>query len=539
MDAMAATTAGLRAAREATKPAPAWTRWAIPTLPDIFFVALLIWLFGVGPVGWGSLLIDGDTGWHVRTGEWILANGRVPTTDLYSFSKPGAPWFAWEWGSDVVFALIHNTWGPKGLVYFAGILIVSSIVILLRWMAWRGSLFLIALPLALMCVGVSSIHYLARPHVFTMLFLPIALWIVDADRKEPSTRLWLLIPLTAIWTNVHGGFMAWIACTGLLFGGYLIEAALAWWRRESAIDLPSLRRYGLLLVGSSAATLINPYGYHLHEHIAKYLRSDFIHEVVQEFQSPSFRGEIMLQLEVLLFLGLIAAGIALTNKRPDWVAILWLAFWAHQCLQAVRHATVYVLVATPLIAAVLSEKIRVFTSELPKASVAKILTSLAEDVAARFRGLTPWPVAFLVVYGFLGAPLVRWPSDFPDLKFPLGLMHQHKAFLASHRVLTSDQWADYLIYQSYPQQRVFVDGRSDFYGAEVGREYLLLMTGQDGWEKVVDKYGFEAALVPGDWTLVPQLRKSREWKLIGEDRKVKSRGAYLFVRERPTHVAQR
>ena len=37
-------------------------------------------------------------------------------------------------------------------------------------------------------------------------------------------------------------------------------------------------------------------------------RSDWIRKVVQEFQSPSFRGENMLQFEALLFAGLIAAG---------------------------------------------------------------------------------------------------------------------------------------------------------------------------------------------------------------------------------------
>ena len=518
-----------------------WSRWFAPTLVDVFFIALVLWLFNATPVGWGSLLSDGDTGWHIRTGEWVLEHGTVPQQDLFSYSKPGESWFAWEWLCDVVFAGIHRAWGVKGLVYFSGILIVASIVILLRWMAWRGSLFLIAMPLALMCVGVSSIHYLARPHIFTLLFLPVAMWLVDADRRSPSARVWWLIPLTALWTNLHGGFMAWIACVGLLFGGYVIEAALAWWNEEAAIDVPSLQRYGLLLAGCVGATLVNPYGYHLHEHIAKYLQSDFIHEVVQEFQSPSFRSETMLQLEVLLFLGLIAVGLSLAGgtRKVDWVAVLWLAFWAHQCLHAVRHATVYVLVATPLIAAVLSERAQSFTANLPRKSIARILVSLAEDVAARFRGMTVWPVAFLVVYGFLTAPLVKWPADFPNEKFPLRLMHQHKALLESRRVLTSDQWGDYLIYQSYPRQRVFVDGRSDFYGEGVGREYLKLMTGQEGWEKVASKYRFEVALVPGDWALVPQLKRSADWKLVDEDRKVKNREAYMFVRRTPDQGGER
>ena len=73
-----------------------------PSLSDCFFVAIMMWLFVCGASGWKSLLMDGDTGWHIRTGEYILAHHAVPTHDLFSFSKPDAPWFAWEWLSDVL-----------------------------------------------------------------------------------------------------------------------------------------------------------------------------------------------------------------------------------------------------------------------------------------------------------------------------------------------------------------------------------------------------------------------------------------------------
>ena len=100
-----------------------WTRIVAPSFADCFFVAILVWLFVCGASGWKSLLMDGDTGWHIRTGEYILAKHAVPTTDLFSFSKPGAPWFAWEWLSDVVFGLLFRMGGLKAIVLFAGVLI--------------------------------------------------------------------------------------------------------------------------------------------------------------------------------------------------------------------------------------------------------------------------------------------------------------------------------------------------------------------------------------------------------------------------------
>jgi len=101
-----------------------WGRLVVPSLLDLLFIALIGWLFmSSGPHGWQSLLADADVGWHIRTGEYILDHHQVPHQDLYSFSKPGAPWFAWEWLSDVIDALLFRWAGLKGVVLAAGVLI--------------------------------------------------------------------------------------------------------------------------------------------------------------------------------------------------------------------------------------------------------------------------------------------------------------------------------------------------------------------------------------------------------------------------------
>ncbi len=72
------------------------------------------------------------------------------------------------------------------------------------------------------------------------------------------------------------------------------------------------------------------------------------------------------------------------------------------------------------------------------------------------------------------------------------------------RVLTTDQWGDYLIYTN-PQQKVFVDGRSDFYGPEIGNQYLRLVNGRWDWRQVLRKYDFDLALLPTDLAIVQML----------------------------------
>src|SRR5271169_4106764 len=181
-----------------------WTRVLAPSFADCFFVAVLIWLFVCGASGWMGLLMDGDTVWHIRTGEYILATHAVPTHDLFSFSKPGAPWFAWEWLSDVVFGLLFRMGGLKGIVLFAGVLIAAYATVLLRYAIWRGANALLAAAATFLAVGSASLHFLARPHLFTLLLLPACLWLVEADSRRNTRWIWVLIPMTAIWTNLHG-----------------------------------------------------------------------------------------------------------------------------------------------------------------------------------------------------------------------------------------------------------------------------------------------------------------------------------------------
>src|ERR1700747_254161 len=103
----------------------------LPSFADFAFLMPLAFLFG-RMAGVKTLFSDCDTGWHIRTGEWIIAHHAVPTQDIFSFSKPGAPWFAWEWLSDVLFALLFRAAGFKGVLLMAGTIIALYPTIVLR-----------------------------------------------------------------------------------------------------------------------------------------------------------------------------------------------------------------------------------------------------------------------------------------------------------------------------------------------------------------------------------------------------------------------
>lgn len=454
------------------------------------------------------MLADGDTGWHIRTGEWILEQGRFVYRDIFSFSKPGEPWFAWEWLSDVFLALLHKAGGIQAVALFGMVAGVAFCGIVFRHMVWQGANLWIAMPLAYLCFGAATLHLLARPHLVTLVLLPAAAWWIEADRRKPGRSIWLLAPLAALWANLHGGWPALIVLLGLTALGTALEEAAGEKRWELA------GRYVALTVLSLAATLLNPYGWKLHAHIIEYLQADYIRNMVGEFRAPSFRGEPMLQYEAALLGGLAAAGVMLARRQ--FVAPLWILFWAHASLQSARHIPLYAGIAAPFLARELQSLWDRWEQRCGKASAAGALGSLAREAAPELKRTSVWPVlAFLLA----AAGLLPFPqfSDFPAERFPKAMVEKHGAVLAGARIFTEDQWADYLIYRLWPRTKVFFDGRSDFYGRDVAAEYLRAMEGRPGWDAVLEKNGFDTVLVSPKTALASLLKLSPGWALVDDD----------------------
>ena len=205
MDGMSSMNAGSRVAVK-----------LLPSLADIAFLMPMALLFGrMG--GLVALLGDGDTGWHIRTGEWILAHHAVPYRDLFSYSKPDSIWYAWEWLADVILASLNKVGGLAAVSLFAILMIAVTFTLVFR-LARRKSNAVVAILVTVLAMAGASIHWLARPHLFTLFFVVIflnALYRVKEGHTRVAGIPWLaLLPvLTVLWTNLHGGFLV-----GVTFG---------------------------------------------------------------------------------------------------------------------------------------------------------------------------------------------------------------------------------------------------------------------------------------------------------------------------------
>jgi hypothetical protein len=194
----------------------------------------------------------------------------------------------------------------------------------------------------------------------------------------------------------------------------------------------------------------------------------------------------------------------------------------------VRHIPVFVVVATPVIAQQLGSWWAEATAQSKKSSIVGILNQMAADSLAGFRRTSILPWAVVVALVVINAP-IRWPKDFPEQLFPIKMVHEHLDLIAKSRVLTTDQWGDYLIYTN-PQQKVFVDGRSDFYGPEVGDRYIEVVNGHWRWRQWMEKYNFDLVLIPTSNAIAQLLKTEPGWGVIADD------GKQILLARRPAPV---
>ena len=55
---------------------------------------------------------------------------------------------------------------------------------------------------------------IVRSQLFSLAFFPLLVLLLREEARRPSRRVWLLVPLVALWSNLHGGVLLGIAVAG-------------------------------------------------------------------------------------------------------------------------------------------------------------------------------------------------------------------------------------------------------------------------------------------------------------------------------------
>jgi len=499
----------------------------LPSLTDIIVIVTIVFLFTCMQ-GTHALLGDGDTGWHIRTGQWILTHHQIPRQDIFSYTVPGKPWFAWEWLWDVTFACIYNRAGLAGVVLVSLVVLSVTMALLFRLTRRRSRNVLVAFVITTVAVTGSSLHWLARPHLFTLLFGVIFYSILERVKDAQETGqierarrlLWTLPVLSILWTNFHGGFLLGIILTGCYGAG-----ELAGWLVDPAGRgaLARARRYFLACGGCLLVSVINPYFLGLHVHILSYLRDSYTYENIMEFQSISFHSAMAWTLEGMIVLGAIAAYREV--RRKQFIYVFLFVAWAHLALISGRNIPIFMLVAAPIVASHLAEMLSSLADSAAVAPwlrrAAASVNRLAADVdetdrIPRLHLVSVAALALVAAIVLAPAPPDKFRPEYDTKRYPADALKFLGGAGIRNRIFTDDEWGDYLLYTLYPT-KVFIDGRSDMYGDKFCEEYIELMGVKYDWQQTLDKYSVDTVLLSTKAPLAGALKESHNWRVVYDD----------------------
>jgi hypothetical protein len=461
----------------------------------------LIWALVI-PLGFYGWLIngDGDMARHVRLGSYMLEHRALVREDFFSWTKAGQPFVAFEWLSEVIYAGVYELAGLAGVAIFASLLLAFTYALVARFLLRRRVDPLLAYCTATAAAILGGVHWLARPHLVT--FLAVVLLLFLLERERPA-RLWVYGLLFAVWANLHGGFSFGLILLGIYFVGALAEAISP---TDRATWLGWAKHYGLAMLVGALITVINPNGLALPAHLVGFFGESYLFEVTNEFMSPNFHswsGKIFLAM-MLLAVG----GLTLSRKRPTYPRLFLILASIAFSLIAQRNIALFGLTALAVLALHMDPEWR----RLP--GIGRIREVFERDEGRRRSG--PWALGLTVLLivvalnrGSIGT-LTVVPNAFDPEIFPVAAVEEARREGVEGNLFHEFIWGGYLLLE-WPEQRVFIDGGTDYYGTELYREAVETITLAPGWRDKLDERKVSLALLSTKSAMAHELARDSGW----------------------------
>lgn len=485
--------------------------------PVRFLPAFAVFLFLVH-LGW--VLVDPDkplcdpgTGWHVRLGQLMVQEGRLPDTDPLSYTLPGHPWIDYQWLSHVLMGLLHQAGGLPLVTAGWSVLFGLIPVLMARRLMAEGVPVLVSWFLAFLGYLILTMHAQVRPHVVTYLFLPVLMGVLVRGGRGR----WILPVLFLFWANFHAGFVAGLVVLACYAAG---EGLAGFWkaRRIPWADLTSWLGLG---VACGLATAINPWGFGLHRHILDLMGTKSV-ALWHEYQPVWHMGGANVGLFYLLavaWMGIVFARFR-SLRGGEILAGAVLLFFA---AGSARHVNLFVIVALPVV----GTGLRDIVERLRPAGV----EAAGNFLAGQMRGWATWGYVALLSAGFAALSLQApgfFRQDFRGMQVGAAALGVIEGFPASGRLFHPESLGGILAYTFGPERKIFIDDRLDYYGDDffLGT-YFPLMSGGDNWRELLSAHGVGVALVPVTSGLARVMSGAPEWEKVWSD------GQFCIFRRRP------
>jgi hypothetical protein len=464
----------------------------------LFVIILALGLFVLA----ARNVTDPDVWWHLRTGQLIIQNHRLFHADPYSFTRAGQPWVDHEWLSQILIFGLYSLAGWGGLI--AGFAAVITLTFLLVFLRCAGRPY-VAGAITIWGAITSVPSWGVRPQIFTLLLASIFLLILERSDQRPNLLWWTPL-LMLLWVNLHAGYAVGVALVVMFLVGDALDQAFG-----DQISVARFQRLGLVLIASLAVVPLNPYGTAMYHYPLETLHSRAMLAYIGEWASPDFhQGRYLAALLMMLATMLLPA---LSPRRLRARELLLLAVTTYAALRSVRHIPIYVLVAAPLLSAVVQARLQ----QTGKAGLF--------DRPLRLTGVK-LAVNVMLLAGFLvfAAIRLRYVIDRqPEAEakeFPTAAV----TFLTSARppapMMNHYNWGGYFVWKLYPQYKVYIDGRADLYGDSFLDEFAsaYYLKGES-WRNPLEKWGLQTVVLPPDAPLVAALGTLPGWRQVFSDRR--------------------
>lgn len=480
--------------------------YVIPRLGEVFFAAIFAAVIGLGP---RLMNVDGDLGRHITLGNYIVDQKTIPTSDIFSFSKLGDPLTPHEWLADVLFALAHRAAGLDGVVWLTALVIAVSFWLIYKQSLNLSNMSVLALVGGLMGAAAASLHWLTRPHIFTILFT--ALWSMELEKVRIGLKKsWFIFPLmTLVWVNLHGAFFVGLVIWALVLMGELLE------KPKNTSQLRTLIWIGPT---SILASLINPDGLGIWKTGLGFLGNQYLVSHTAEYLPPDFQTSAFWPFLGVLGLSILVLG--LSQRRMKCAHLFLTGSWTVMALYSARNIPLYIVVVIPILCGLISQLL----NEHRELGIIDWILRLQNRIILTEKDIRGGLVAFAVVLLSIYLPLKGGNLDFGGdgnefsrSIFPVDAVDWLESNPIDGNGFNYFPWGGYLLYRLWPENLVFIDGQTDFYGESLTRDYEKVITMQPGWEKILGDYQISWMIIPSGSPLGTYLSSDGSWEAIYQD----------------------
>jgi hypothetical protein len=454
-------------------------------MPWLVAASVYLLLMALG----SRLLSDPDTYWHIALGRLILDRHALPDGDPFSATLRGAHWVAYEWLSQVAYALAYRLGGWAAVAALTAAAAAAAFGQLARYLLQRWQ----PLPTAIAVLAalvLTSPHIVARPHV---LALPLMVtWIAALIRAVDNARppSWWLLPLMMLWANLHGSFIFGLAMVGLI-------GAEAIWLAPAAERLRTGKHWIVFGLLALAAACINPYGPEMILATFRTLALGQALSIINEWRPQDFTRLGPYEMIVLAGIGFAL----LRGVRLPLLRILMLLGVLHLSLSQSRHADLLGLLAPLFLARPLVEQFGALA---------------ANNGTAHFRAHWLPAAAGLLMVAAIGTVFAARGTITPAANITPTSAVNALGTANSGRLFNSYDFGGYLDFVGIAP---FVDGRTELYGEAFMLRYNHAVTLENlpDFLRLLDEHHIEATLLTPATPAIALLDRLPDWRRVYAD----------------------